>query len=59
MPHIFEPFFTFKGADSANGLGLWVSEQIIEKHCGNIRLRSNNAGIWKGTVFTVVLPNDR
>jgi signal transduction histidine kinase len=34
-------------------LGLWVSEQIIEKHEGHIRVRSIEG---KGTVFSVFLP---
>jgi two-component system NtrC family sensor kinase len=55
LPHIFEPFFTTKGA-IGNGLGLWVSKQIIEKHGGSIRARSTNTGLRTGTVFTVTLP---
>jgi len=34
-------------------LGLWVSQQIIEKHEGHIRVRSAEG---KGTVFSVFLP---
>lgn len=57
LPNIFEPFFTTKGS-IGNGLGLWVSKQIIEKHGGSIRVRSNSAGAQKGTVFTVILPTE-
>ena len=57
MPRIFEPFFTTKGL-IGNGLGLWVCKQIIDKHSGFIRVRSNSEGAWRGTVFTVVLPAD-
>jgi len=55
LPQIFEPFFTTKGA-VGNGLGLWVSRQIIEKHGGSIRARSSVSGRYKGTVFSIVLP---
>lgn len=48
---IWEPFFTTK-KDIGTGLGLWVSRQIIEKHKGSIRFRSNS----KGTVFVLCLP---
>jgi PAS domain S-box-containing protein len=53
--HIFEPFFTTKGT-VGTGLGLWVSKQIVEKHGGTIRVRSNPSGAQRGTVFSVVLP---
>jgi PAS domain S-box-containing protein len=48
---IWEPFFTTK-KDTGTGLGLWVSKQIMEKHAGSIRFRSNS----KGTVFVIFLP---
>ena len=49
---IWEPFFTTK-KDVGTGLGLWVSKQIIEKHGGSIRFRSNG----NGTLFVVFLPS--
>ena len=52
---IFEPFFSTKGA-VGTGLGLWVSQQIIEKHGGTIRVRSSSDGLRKGTTFSVALP---
>ena len=52
---IFEPFVTTKGA-TGTGLGLWVSKQIIDKHAGRIRVRSNTDGTRGGTVFSVTLP---
>ena len=39
LGQIFQPFFTTKGA-VGNGLGLWVSKQIVEKHGGSIQVRS-------------------
>jgi PAS domain S-box-containing protein len=55
--HIFEPFFTTKEA-TGTGLGLWVSEQIIRKHHGSVRLRSraDGDGAHRGTVFSVFFP---
>jgi len=52
---IFEPFFTTKGL-IGNGLGLWVSKQIIEKHGGAVRVRSRTTGPHHGTTFAVFLP---
>ena len=61
--HIFEPFFTTKEA-TGTGLGLWVSEQIIRKHHGTVKLRSRGAvsgddGYGQsGTVFSVFFPSE-
>jgi PAS domain S-box-containing protein len=52
---IFEAFFTTKPA-VGTGLGLWVSAQIVEKHRGVLRLRSNVGPGNSGTVFTLLLP---
>jgi signal transduction histidine kinase len=55
VEHIFEPFITTKEATGI-GLGLWVSEGIVRKHGGWIRVRSQSAGSSRGTVFEVFLP---
>jgi len=55
LRHIFEPFFTTKDA-TGTGLGLWVSDQIIRKHQGRVRIRSRASGARTGTVFTVFFP---
>lgn len=56
LPHIFEPFFTTKGS-IGNGLGLWVSKQIIEKHGGIISVNSCTDGPQRGTTLSVALPH--
>jgi signal transduction histidine kinase len=56
LMQLFEPFFTTKGT-TGNGLGLWVTKQIIEKHGGQIRLRSHTSGKHQGTSFSITLPN--
>jgi signal transduction histidine kinase len=55
LPHIFEPFFTTKGA-KGTGLGLWVSQGIVHKHGGTIRVRSSVDERRHGTCFVVFLP---
>ena len=51
IPRIFDPFFTTK--DTGTGLGLAVSNKIIEIHRGYIRVEST-VGI--GSSFTICLP---
>ena len=54
LRHIFEAFFTTKGI-AGTGLGLWVSQEIIDRHQGRLRVRSRTTPPT-GTVFTVFLP---
>jgi PAS domain S-box-containing protein len=54
---IFEPFFTTKG-NSGTGLGLWISQEIVEKHMGSIHVRSSSRAGASGTVFCIALPFD-
>jgi PAS domain S-box-containing protein len=51
---IFEPFVTTKG-DSGTGLGLWVCDDIVKRHGGFLRLKSET-GEDSGTVFSIFLP---
>jgi PAS domain S-box-containing protein len=53
--HLFRPFYTTKGGQGT-GLGLWVSEGIIRKHGGHIRVHSSSVPGHRGTIFTIVLP---
>ena len=57
VSRIFDAFFTTKGA-TGNGLGLWVSKQIVENHAGALRVRSSQRPGHRGTVFTLFLPFD-
>jgi PAS domain S-box-containing protein len=52
---VFEPFFSTKQANGT-GLGLWVSQSIVRKYGGTIRLRTSTNGRRTGTVFRVCLP---
>ena len=51
---IFQPFFTTKG-EKGTGVGLWVSEGILHKQGGSIRLKSST-GSDHGTTFAVFVP---
>ncbi len=53
LEKIFDPFFSTKGIGQGTGLGLSISYGIIEKHGGEILVKSQ-AGV--GTEFTVILP---
>jgi PAS domain S-box-containing protein len=55
LESIFEPFFTTK-KDTGTGLGLWVSKELVEKHGGSLRVRSNTLKPRCGTVFSIFLP---
>jgi PAS domain S-box-containing protein len=55
VSRIFEPFFTTKEA-KGNGLGLWVSQGIVQKHQGSIRVRSRSGPERHGACFAVFLP---
>jgi len=56
LPQIFEPFFTTK-AGTGTGLGLWVSNNIVQKHGGCIDVESSDISPGSGTTFSVRLPS--
>jgi PAS domain S-box-containing protein len=56
MSRIFEPFFSTKDS-KGTGLGLWVSQGIVQKHHGRLRVRSRTAEHNHGTCCTVFLPS--
>jgi PAS domain S-box-containing protein len=52
LKRIFEPFFTTK-EEYGTGLGLWVTQELVRKHNGIIKVRSRTN---KGTVFRITFP---
>ena len=55
LPHIFERFYRIPGKINihGSGLGLWICDQIIQAHQGQIKAESRPD---EGTRFTVLLP---
>jgi PAS domain S-box-containing protein len=52
LAQIFEPFFSTK-TGKGTGLGLWVSQGIVQSHGGTMRVRSR---VGRGTTFMITLP---
>ena len=52
---LFEPFFTTKGS-AGNGLGLWISDEIISRHKGRIKMKSSTDQRHAGSVVNIFLP---
>ncbi len=53
LQHIFEPFYSTKRDSKGTGLGLWVSQGIVQNHGGQIKVLSRPG---RGTTFTIALP---
>ena len=54
LPKLGEPFFTSKKAGT--GLGLMVSQRIIQSHRGTIEIKSD---VGKGTTVSIYLPRSQ
>jgi signal transduction histidine kinase len=53
VDRIFDPGFTTKGVGVGTGLGLSISYNIVQKHKGEIQVKSEEG---KGSTFTVRIP---
>jgi PAS domain S-box-containing protein len=58
LARIFEPFFSTKGI-GGTGLGLWVTQDLVQKNKGNIAVRSSIDAETHGTVFSLFFPHQR
>jgi PAS domain S-box-containing protein len=53
LARIYDPFFTTKGPDEGEGIGLFVVQQIIKKYDGTIEFASD---VGEGTVCAITFP---
>jgi PAS domain S-box-containing protein len=53
LAKVYDPFFTTKGPDEGEGLGLFVVQQIVRKYAGTIGFESE---VGKGTLCTIEFP---
>jgi len=56
LPHIFDPFRSGAprgGQNEGLGLGLYIVQQIVHAHQGDIDVQS---GVGGKTIFTVTIP---
>jgi PAS domain S-box-containing protein len=55
MQRVFEPFFTTK-VETGTGLGMWVVAQLVDRHHGQVCIRSSQRVAGNSTVISVFLP---
>lgn len=58
LPRIFDAFFTTKQG-TGTGLGLWISQNIVEKHDGTIAVSTSTLPDDHGTRFVLKFPLTR
>jgi PAS domain S-box-containing protein len=56
LSRIFEPFFSTKGI-GGTGLGLWVTQDLVQKNKGRMAVRSSERPDGHGTVFSIFFPH--
>lgn len=54
LKKIFQPFFTTKAVEKGTGIGLSISQEIVEKNFGGTIYVRSDKNI--GTIFTITLP---
>jgi len=53
LVRVFDPFFTTKPVGKGTGLGLYISYNIADEHCGSLQVKNHSEG---GAVFILTLP---
>ncbi|MFT5871717.1 MAG: signal transduction histidine kinase [Clostridium sp.] len=53
LPRVKEKFFKGKNANSKNGIGLSICDEIIKLHEGKLQI---NSVLGKGTEVSIILP---
>lgn len=57
LERLGEPFFTTKG-QGGTGLGLWVTQSILNRYGGNLQIRSSVREGRHGSIFSIFLPTN-